>query len=251
MLTLIYRRDPLGFTLVCIAAYVLAMGLGNGLSERLGAAYSGNALLAALFIAALIGWSGKGGLRRTLGLCRPRIPARRVLWYAPLAAVDACNLLGGLGRVSWPETAIAAAAMLCAGVLEEILFRGLLLGALMPRGLRRAVWLSALAFGLVHALNLLGGAGAGETAAQIVCACAVGVMACAAHAALRKHPARRGDARRAQRAERSYRARRRREKSPDRRAHDGACRRIRAFSAPARGQKRNTRMTGSSHGGFR
>ena len=38
------------------------------------------------------------------------------------------------------------------------------------------MWLSALAFGLVHALNLLGGAGAGETAAQIVCACAVGVM---------------------------------------------------------------------------
>ena len=140
MLTLIYRRDPLSFTLVCIAAYVLAMGLGNGLSERLGAAYSGNALLAALFIAALLGWSGKGGLRRTLGLCRPRVPARRVLWYAPLAAVDACNLLGGLGRVSWPETAIAAAAMLCAGVLEEILFRGLLLGALMPRGPRRAVW---------------------------------------------------------------------------------------------------------------
>lgn len=35
MLTRIYRRDPLGFTLVCIAAYVLAMGLGNGLSERL------------------------------------------------------------------------------------------------------------------------------------------------------------------------------------------------------------------------
>ena len=54
MLTRIYRRDPLGFTLVCIAAYVLAMGLGNGLSERLGAAYSGNALLAALFIAALL-----------------------------------------------------------------------------------------------------------------------------------------------------------------------------------------------------
>ena len=36
MLTRIYRRDPLGFTLVCIAAYVLAMGLGNGLSERHG-----------------------------------------------------------------------------------------------------------------------------------------------------------------------------------------------------------------------
>ena len=70
MLTLIYRRDPLGFTLVCIAAYVLAMGLGNGLSERLGAAYSGNALLAALFIAALLGWSGKGGLRRPQGCWR-------------------------------------------------------------------------------------------------------------------------------------------------------------------------------------
>ena len=69
-----------------------------------------------------------------------------------------------------------SAAYRGAGVLEEILFRGLLLGALMPRGPRRAVWLSALAFGLVHALNLLGGAGAGETAAQIVCACAVGVM---------------------------------------------------------------------------
>ncbi len=176
MLTRLYRRNPLGFALVCIAAYVLAMGLGDGLSERLGAAYGGNALLAALFIAALLIWSEKSGLRRALGLCRPRVPARRVLWYAPLAAVAACNLLGGLGRAAWPETAIAAAAMLCTGVLEEIIFRGLLLGALLPRGPRRAVWLSALAFGLGHALNLLGGAGAGETAAQIVCACVVGVM---------------------------------------------------------------------------
>ncbi len=176
MLTRLCRWDPLGFALVCIAAYVLAMGLGDGLSERLGAAYGGNALLAALFIAALLIWSEKSGLRRALGLCRPRVPARRVLWYVPLAAVAACNLLGGFRHVSWPETAIAAAAMLCAGVLEEILFRGLLLGALLPRGPRRAVWLSALAFGLGHALNLLGGAGTGETAAQIVCACAVGVM---------------------------------------------------------------------------
>lgn len=176
MLTRLYRRDPLGFALVCVAVYVLAMGLGDGLSARWGAAYSGNALLAALFTAALLGWSGKSGLRRALGLCRPRVPARRVLWYAPLAAVAACNLLGGIGRAVWPETALAAAAMLCAGVLEEILFRGLLFGALLRWGLRRAVWLSALAFGLGHALNLLGGAGVGETAAQIVCACAVGVM---------------------------------------------------------------------------
>lgn len=166
--------------------------------------------------------------------------------------VDACNLLGGLGRVSWPETAIAAAAMLCAGVLEEILFRGLLLGALMPRGPRRAVWLSALAFGLVHALNLLGGArsgGDGGTDRLRVCRRR---DACAAHAALRKHPARRGDARRAQRAERSYRARRRREKSPDRRAHDGACRPdTRFFCARAGTKTEYTDDPGAPMGGFR
>lgn len=177
MLTRIYRRDPLGFTLVCIAAYVLAVGLGNGLSERLGAAYSGNALLAALFIcraarlerqgrpAADTGALPPEGSRTAGALVRAARGRRRV---QPCWA-DSAAYRGRRRRL--PPRPCSAP-----GVLEEILFRGLLLGALMPRGPRRAVWLSALAFGLVHALNLLGGAGAGETAAQIVCACAVGVM---------------------------------------------------------------------------
>lgn len=176
MLTQLYRRSPVGFALACIAVYAIFMGLGDTLSACLGAAYSGNMLLAALLAAALLCWSDRSGLRRALGLCRPR-GGRRVLWYVPLAAVAACNLIGwrGYPAPAW-ETAFAAAAMLLAGLLEELLFRGLLLGALGRMGPRRAVWLSAIAFGLGHLLNLLGGADAWETATQGICAVAVGVM---------------------------------------------------------------------------
>ena len=66
--------------------------------------------------------------------------------------------------------------MLMAGFLEEVLFRGLLFTALRPRGLKRAVLISALTFGLGHIVNLLNGAALLPTLLQLCYACAIGLL---------------------------------------------------------------------------
>jgi uncharacterized protein len=74
--------------------------------------------------------------------------------------------LGYLGRV--------LAITLMVGFVEEVFFRGLMLTALRSRGLWRTAIITALLFGLTHALNVLAGKSAMDAAAQIFYATAIG-----------------------------------------------------------------------------
>jgi len=60
------------------------------------------------------------------------------------------------------------------GFAEEAIFRGLMLNTLKANGFWRAAMITALLFGLSHALNVLSGKSMAETAAQIFYAVAFG-----------------------------------------------------------------------------
>ena len=78
-----------------------------------------------------------------------------------------------------PRTAVADLALLVAlaalvGFVEEVVFRGLLLRWLVPRGLWWAAVVSSLAFGVAHFVNLLVGDDLGATLVQVGYASALG-----------------------------------------------------------------------------
>ena len=66
--------------------------------------------------------------------------------------------------------------MLCVGFLEEMIFRGFLFNALVRDGVKSAIIISSVSFGIGHIVNLVNGSGAGllPTMLQVVYAIAIG-----------------------------------------------------------------------------
>ncbi len=107
---------------------------------------------------------------------RKAVPSPAMLYLA-LALLSASPLWGGVFLPgSWGELWPRAAVLALAAVGEELLFRGLLLHLLAPLGQRAALWLSALAFGAAHGLNLLRGADVALTLCQMAYAAAFGLL---------------------------------------------------------------------------
>ena len=149
---------PLVFALLLTLAS-MAVGLSGGLVIRNRAwletyPLSVNDLLQALLAVALL--TGLGWWRAA-GFTRPaHWRALAVLW---LPALMALVPLAGLAANGTPVTgavtiAVIAFTTFLVGFHEEALFRGLILRALLPGGVPRAVLLSALLFGLAHLAGL-------------------------------------------------------------------------------------------------
>ena len=68
--------------------------------------------------------------------------------------------------------------MLCVGFLEEVIFRGLLFNAMRKDGVKSAIIVSSLTFGIGHIVNLFNGSGAEllPNLLQVVYATAAGFM---------------------------------------------------------------------------
>lgn len=176
-MTHLYEKNKLTFALVCIVAYVVLMSLADGLSQQLGVEKLVTAPVGAALAALLMLWIMRRRLGEELGLCRFKGDARRYLYFLPLAVLASCNIWNGVHmNFTAGETALYVISMLSVGVIEELVFRGFLFTALLRDGVRRAVIISSLTFGIGHIVNLLNGAALLPTLLQLVYACAVGFM---------------------------------------------------------------------------
>lgn len=172
-----YRRNPLAFALVWIGAYVVLLSAADALSESIGMRKSVTAAVCIAMAALLLMWIRQSGRTAYFGLQRPNICASRMLYYAPLALIVSVNLWHGCTMtIAAHETALYVISMLFVGVLEEIIFRGLLFRAMAKDNLRAAVIVSGVTFGMGHIVNLLGGAPVVQTLLQIVYAAAAGLL---------------------------------------------------------------------------
>ena len=68
--------------------------------------------------------------------------------------------------------------MICVGFLEEMIFRGLLFKAMIKDGVKSAIIVSSITFGIGHIVNLINGSGAEllSNVLQILYAVAIGFM---------------------------------------------------------------------------
>ena len=173
-MTTLYNKSRLGFALAAIGVYVMGASIADGLSLQIGYPKSLTLLFHIIYAALLLGWIIKNGLGKEYGLCRGRLPA---VAYLILAGVSSVNLWFGLGmNMPLTETLLFIGSMLCVGFLEELIFRGLLFRAMEKDGLRMAIAVSSITFGIGHIVNLFNASGAalGETVWQIISAAAIG-----------------------------------------------------------------------------
>ena len=161
MLKKLYEKSRILFALAWIIAYVVLASAGDHISEDLGIPKIVTLPILLALSAVLCFFVSKHGLTGKYGLCKARLPAAKMLFYIPLLLLLTVNLWYGIRINQSPlETVLYILSMLCVGFLEEMIFQGLLFQAMAPNGVRSAIIVSSLTFGIGHIVNLVNGSGA-------------------------------------------------------------------------------------------
>lgn len=178
-MTKLYRKSEITFAILWIIAYVILSSLADQMSESIGIAKCVTAALHILMSLVLFLWIQKNSLQKKYGFMKPAIPTKRFLYYIPLIIIASSSLWSGISLTRGiPGTLFYVISMCCVGFLEEVIFRGLLFRAMEKDGLKSAVIVSALTFGIGHIVNLFNGSGKDltSTLTQIIFACLVGLV---------------------------------------------------------------------------
>jgi membrane protease YdiL (CAAX protease family) len=177
MLKKLYEKSELWFALAWIIAYVVLASTGDNISADLGIDKIVTLPILVAMSGVLYFFVRKNGLTEKYGLCRPKLPAPKMLYYIPLLVLLTANLwYGAQMNQSVLETVLYILAMFCVGFLEELIFRGLLFKAMEKNGVRSAIIVSSVTFGIGHIVNLFNGSGAEwlPNLLQVVYAIAIG-----------------------------------------------------------------------------
>lgn len=177
MIKRLYEKSELLFAIACIVIYVVSASAADILSEQAGIQKIVTAPVLTAISAVLILFVKKNGLTEKYGLCKPKASASKMLFYIPLIILLTANLWYGVSvKPSFTETALYVLSMLCVGFIEEMIFRGFLFRAMAKNGVKSAIAVSSLTFGIGHIVNLINGSGAEliPTLLQVIYAVAVG-----------------------------------------------------------------------------
>ncbi|MBE5787255.1 MAG: CPBP family intramembrane metalloprotease [Clostridiales bacterium] len=151
------RKKPLMFSLICIGAYVVIFGIAQSLPAPAALENAWELAVGQLLSCMLFPLLSLTDQRSFYGVCPPAVPAKKMLFYLPLAALISINFWCGAEGISGSGDLRFLFSMLFVALLEEVLFRGLLFRALLKEGRRQAILIASLTFGLGHLVNLLSG----------------------------------------------------------------------------------------------
>ena len=157
----LYEKSEMLFFAAWLIIYIVGSSLFDGLSSSVGIEKLFTAVFHVILSSVALFWMKKQGLLKKYGISVPNVSASKFLFYIPLAVLVSCNLWFGVTlNYSVTETVLYIVSMFGVGFLEEFIFRGLLFKAMEKNGLRSAVIVSSITFGIGHIINLFNGSGA-------------------------------------------------------------------------------------------
>ena len=177
MIKKLYEKSEIWFAVVWIIAYTVLASIGDNISVDIGIMKIVTLPILIILSAILFIFVKKNGLSEKYGLCKPEIPASKMLFYIPLIVLMTENLWRGVTLNDSPlEALLRVLSMLCVGFLEEMIFRGFLFNAMVKDGVKSAIIVSSVTFGLGHIVNLFNGSGAEllPNIIQVIYAVAIG-----------------------------------------------------------------------------
>lgn len=170
-----FDKDEVWFAVVWILIYVIGFANADSLSESMGIPKLLTVLFGLLLAAVLLGFIRKHRLSRYFGLCVPKNVRKVYLYYLPLILISSVNFWCGVTiRATFLEILLYILSMCLVGLLEELIFRGLLFKGMCKSNITAAIIVSSLTFGFGHIVNLLLGEPVFETLLQLVYASAIG-----------------------------------------------------------------------------
>lgn len=151
----LYRKSEISFALVWIAIYVVGTNITDSLSLRIGIPKLFTLIFLVILCFTAVLWIKKNNLFAEYGICKPDINASKMLFYFPLIISVSCNLWFGVSHnLSVSDSLLFIFSMICVGFLEELIFRGFLFKAMSKNGIKSAVIVSSITFGIGHIVNL-------------------------------------------------------------------------------------------------
>ena len=161
MLKKLYEKSQIVFAIAWFIAYIVLASAGDNISADIGISKIVTLPILIALSVILYFFVRKNGLIQKYGLCKSRLPAAKMLYYAPLLVLLTANLWYGTRLNQSPlETVLYILSMFCVGFLEELIFRGLLFRAMAKDGVKSAIIVSSITFGIGHIVNLINGSGA-------------------------------------------------------------------------------------------
>ena len=171
----LFQKDEILFAVAWIIVYVVGFSTADSLSESFGIPKLFTVIFGAVLSLIFAVFAKGNKLFDYFGLCRPKKAAKDFLFYLPLIMISSVNLWFGFSFEIAPLTALLSVIAMCfVGFLEEVFFRGMLFSGMAKNGLKSAIIVSSLTFGIGHIVNLLTGAPVFETLLQVVYASAIG-----------------------------------------------------------------------------
>lgn len=175
----LYNKSKIWFALAWIIVYVVDTSITDELSRLIGIEKIITAPYLLILCTIAFIWIKKNKYFRDYGLCKTDISAQKFLYYIPLILLVSCNFWY-VARMNGTilEFVLYAMSMLCVGFLEELIFRGFLFKAMEKDGIKSAIIVSSVTFGIGHIVNLFNGSGATllPNLCQVVSAIAIGFL---------------------------------------------------------------------------
>ena len=173
------RNKELDMTIVFIVIYVVGMSLGDNISRTIGVEKLMTAIVSLIITVSLFLYIKRKDLMEKYGLKRVEGKSHDYFYYIPLILLSSVNLWFGV-KMNMPliSSMLYALTMILAGIIEEILFRGMLYKEMAESNEKSAMIVSSLLFGVGHIVNLFNGSGAElvSNMCQVVYAVSVGFM---------------------------------------------------------------------------
>lgn len=168
------QRRPYLFSFMLLLLLIVVNGAGVAIAQSTGLPLTSIVVYTELALAIILvvivsklGWWQEIGFRKAT---RPG-----VLWlFAPSLALFLGNLTFGIHVTHASALATFTLLALLSGFVEEVIFRGLILRALLSRGEGTALLVTTLLFGFAHAGNALAGSDPLYVTVQIAYSLAIG-----------------------------------------------------------------------------
>lgn len=177
MIRKLYEKSEILFAVTWIITYCVLTSIGDNMSASVGVSKSITLPIVLVLTTILYLFVKKNGLSEKYGLCKPQVSASKMLYYIPLIILMTVNLWQGIRlNFSTLETILYVLSMICIGFLEEMIFRGFLFNAMVKDGVKSAIIVSSVTFGIGHIMNLVNGSGAEllPNLLQVIYAIAIG-----------------------------------------------------------------------------
>ena len=171
----LYEKDQVWFAVVWIVVYVIGFSNADALSEAIGIPKLLTILFGLAMAVILCGFIRREKLSEYLGLCGVKGSWSGYLWFIPLVVISSVNFWNGVTlNEPIPATILYILSMCLVGLLEEVIFRGLLFQGMRRSNVTSAIIVSSITFGVGHVVNLLLGEPVLDTMLQLVYASAIG-----------------------------------------------------------------------------